>query len=212
MDLRDVSEVDLPRFVDWSNTGGSKNGRVFNDAIPEAGKKEWLQLGGVWAFRWWVSGEGEHTEGSWTSWRVRAQEQSDQRFVNLQPVNVTMAMDEVKVRGWGAASRERWKEVKGLNPGKPQILKVWPALSVFQSAGYSEDSWIGHRCFSSLCQHDYKVSFRLASVVAKPLPVDFYQYHSQKIDCKLGKWFVLCKLIKDWYSLKICIIHSQISC
>lgn len=45
MDLRDVSEVDLARFVDLSNNGGQRRERSekwqgCSDAVPEAGGKE----------------------------------------------------------------------------------------------------------------------------------------------------------------------------
>lgn len=44
--------------------------------------------------------------------------------MNPQPVSVTMTIDMVMARGWGAANRERLKEGEALNTGKPQTLKI----------------------------------------------------------------------------------------
>lgn len=115
MDLKDVSEVDLPWFAELSNMEGKEGGgeKWQGDAIAESGKKEWLQLGGVWAlgmmrFRW--------RRTYWSRFDILRKQSSSAvrpRFVNLQPASVTMAVDKVMGRGWGAVSREILKEDKG---------------------------------------------------------------------------------------------------
>lgn len=97
-----------------------------------------------------------------------------------------MAIDKVTAGGWGAIHGEILKGVKGLNPEKPQMLKVGHFLAMFPSDGHSKESGIGLKCFSSLCQHGYKLSFRVASLVAEPLAVVSTSDTLSRLTPKLG--------------------------